>query len=143
MLVHGAGEDPSVWEGWEGVAIDLHAGLNVTEASMLNYEAVVTCDAALVPRPLCVVGRGMGSLAARMAAHRLELDALVLIDPWPAEGSPGLEPGGMRPESALALAECRRGVSVQAVSSPTLELEGEPDPQAVAAWARSASASAT
>jgi pimeloyl-ACP methyl ester carboxylesterase len=110
---------------------------------MLNYEAVVTCDAALVPRPLCIVGRGMGSLAARMAAHRLELDALVLVDPWPAEGSPGLQATGKRPESALALEECRRGISLEPVSAPTLEVEGEADPQAVAAWARSASASAT
>lgn len=140
--MHGAGEDPAVWEGWPGEAVDLQAGLNVAEASMLNYEAAVACDAALMPRPLCLVARGMGALAAMMAARRVDPEALVLIEPWPAEGSSGLEPAGSRPESELALAECRRGISVPPVAAPTLVAAEAPDPYAVAAWARRASTSA-
>lgn len=139
LLVHGAGETPAVWKGWEGVAIDLQAGLEVAEASMLNYEAVVTCDAALIPRPLCLIGRGMGALAVQMAARRIAPDALALIDPWPPVG----EPAGARPESELALAECRQGIAVAPVDLPTLVVDEPADPQAVAAWARSASASVT
>jgi hypothetical protein len=162
LLVHGAGETPAVWEGWEGNAIDLQAGLNVDAASMLNYEAVVTCDAVLLPRPFCVVGRGLGALAAMMAARRVVPEALVLVEPWPpaeAGGLPdGVVPEMARPESPLALAECRRGISVPSLEPPTLvvgssrlaelygaeELSGGPDlPYAVSAWARSASAPAT
>jgi pimeloyl-ACP methyl ester carboxylesterase len=132
LLVHGAGEGPSVWAGWDGVAIDLQAGLVVPEISMLNYEAVVACEAGLIPRPLCVVGRGMGALAARMAARRIEPDRLVFLDPWP----PMAEPAGMRPESQLALEECRRGVHVPEPAAPTLLLEGKIDPAEVAQWAR-------
>jgi hypothetical protein len=125
LLVHGAGEDPSVWAGWDGVAIDLQAGLVVPETSMLNYEAVVTCDAGLMPRPLCVVGRGMGALAAMMAARRVEPDALALIEPWPtaeAVGREHVEATGSRPESELALAECRRGIAVPSSPARTLVL---------------------
>ena len=130
LLVHGAGEDPSVWDGWEGAAVDLQAGLELAEASMLNYEAVVTCDAALLPRPLCVVGRGMGALAALMAARRVEPDRLVLLDPWP----PVTEAADLRPESALALEECRRGLDVPPSTAPTLVLEGKIDPAEVVRW---------
>lgn len=111
--------------------VDLHAGLVLGEASMLNYEAIVTCDALLVPRPLCVVGRGMGALAALMAAHRVEPDRLVLLDPWP----PLTDPAGLRPESELALAECRRGILVAPPSASTLVLTGKNDPAAVVQWA--------
>jgi hypothetical protein len=161
LLVHGAGETPGVWEGWDGEAIDLQAGLNVAQASMLNYEAAVACDAGLLPRPLCVVARGLGALAAMMAARRVGPEALVLLEPWPpaeAGGLPdGTVPGAARPESPLALEECRRGVSVPRLEPPTLvvgsrsvaelfgaeELEAADLPYAVSAWARSASASAT
>jgi len=126
---------------------------------MLNYEAAVACDAGLLPRPLCVVARGMGALAAMMAARRIVPDALVLVEPWPpaeAGGVPeGAVPGAARPESPLALAECRRGISVTALEPPTLvvrsrpvaelygadELEAPGQPSAVAAWALRASAS--
>lgn len=111
---------------------------------MLNYEAAIACDAALVPRPLCLVGRGMGGLVAIMAARRVEPAALVLVGPWPAAEAGGyedVEPAGSRPESELAVAECRRGISVASVSAPTLVVEEPSDPYAVAAWARSASAS--
>jgi hypothetical protein len=128
---------------------------------MLNYEAAVACDAGLVPRPLCVIARGMGALAAMMAARRIDPEALVLLEPWPpaeAGGLPdGAVPGSARPESALALDECRQGISVPTLGPPTLvvrsrpvaelygaeELDAADLPYAVSAWARSASASAT
>jgi hypothetical protein len=139
LLVHGAGEDPSVWEGWEGTAIDLQAGLNVAEASMFNYEAAVACDAGLERRPLCLVGRGMGALAVLLAARRVLPAAIALVEPWPP---PAESPRATRSESALALEECRRGIDVPAPSAPMLVVDpAEPDPaRAVSAWARSASA---
>ena len=139
LLVHGAGEEPSVWDGWEGTAIDLQAGLNVTEASLLNYEAAVTCDAGLEARPLCLVGRGMGALAVLLAARRVLPAAIALIEPWPPE-APSAQ--ATRPESPLALEECRRGLAVPEPDAPVLVVEGPADAYAVLAWARSASASA-
>ena len=138
--MHGAGEEPAVWEGWDGWAVDLQAGLTVRDASLLNYEAVVSCDAWLTERPLCLVGRGMGAVVVQLAARRVEPAALVLIDPWPAEGSESLTAAGTRPESDVVLAECREGVSVEPAPAPTLVVDNsEVDPQAVFAWARSAS----
>jgi hypothetical protein len=139
LLVHGAGEEPAVWEDWEGTAIDLQAGLNVAEASMLNYEAAVACDAGLEQRPLCLVGRGMGALAVLLAARRVLPAAIALVEPWPPE-RPSAQ--GTRPESPLALEECRRGLIVPRPDAPVLVLESPADPDAVSAWARSASASA-
>jgi pimeloyl-ACP methyl ester carboxylesterase len=98
---------------------------------MLNYEAAVTASAVLMPRPLCLVGRGMGALAALMAARRVGPDRLVLLDPWP----PVREPAGIRPESELALEECRRGIDVPPAAAPTLMLEGKNDPAEVVRWA--------
>lgn len=153
LLVHGAAEEPSVWEGWDGIAIDLHAGLNLPEASMLNYEAAVACDAGLVAPPLCLVARGMGALAVLLAARRVEPAAIALIEPWPPDGP---SPAGTRAESPIVLEECRRGMDVPKPEAPTLVV-GNPvmaerlgaehldtsDPYAVWAWARSASARAT
>ena len=156
LLVHGAGNGPWVFDGWAGTfpeveidAIDLHAGLQVTEASMLNYEAAVACAAALLPRPLAVCGWSMGGLAAMMAAHRVEADALVLLEASPPGEVQGfdatmpIEPGAYdpeaaycafpaevraRPESALARAERKRGISVPALPARTLVVSGREFP---------------
>lgn len=146
LLVHGAGSGPWVFEAWEGEAVDLHAGLNVAAASMLNYEAVVGGDALLTPRPFCLIGWSMGGLAAMMAAHRVEPDALVLLEPSPpgevqgfdetvplAEGTYdpddayGPFPAGVasRPESRLARCERKRGISVPALACRTLVVYGD------------------
>lgn len=158
LLVHGAGEEPSVWDGWEGTAIDLQAGLSVRVASMLNYEAVVACDGALIARPLCLVGRGMGALAVLLAARRVLPVALVLVEPWPpaGAGSPPEEPlaRATRPESPLVLKECRRGLEAPRPEAPTLvvrnravaelygaeELDAPDLAHAVSAWAFRATA---
>ena len=126
-------------------AVDLQAGLNVAEASMLNYEAAVTADAGLLPRPLAVFAWSMGGLAAMMAAHRVEPDALVLLEPSPpgeVQGidetipfEPGTYDGGeaygrfpdgipSRPESKLARAERKRGISVPSLPARTLVVSG-------------------
>lgn len=135
-----------MFEGWEGEAVDLQAGLNVAAASMLNYEAAVTGDAALRPRPLCLVGWSMGGLAAMMAARRAEPDALVVLEPSPPgevqgfDGSVDVEegtydpadaygafPAGVRSraESGLARSERKRGVSVSVLECPTLVVYGD------------------
>ena len=144
LLVHGAGSGPWVFEGWDGEAIDLHAGLNVAAASMVNYEAAVTGDAALVPRPLCLVGWSMGGLAVLMAARRVEPDAIVLLEPSPPgevqgfddavaleegtyepEEAYGAFPVRSRPESRLARSERKRGISVPSLPHRTLVLYGD------------------
>jgi pimeloyl-ACP methyl ester carboxylesterase len=130
--------------------LDLHAGLQVAEGSMLNYEAAVACAAGLLARPLAVVGWSMGGLAAMMAARRINADALVLLESSPPgevqgfEETVALEPGtfdpeevygpfppGMRarPESLLARAERRRGVSVPALPGRTLVVAGREFPE--------------
>lgn len=152
LLVHGAGSGPWVFADWDDTfpadqlhAVDLHAGLNVAEASMLNYEAVVACAAQLLARPLAIVGWSMGGLAAMMAAGRIDPDALVLLEPSPpgeVQGfdeavplEPGtFDPGGVygpfpeavraRPESLLARAERRRGISVPSLPARTLVVSG-------------------
>jgi len=106
---------------------------------MLNYEAAVTCDAGLEVPPLCLVGRGMGALAVLLAARRVLPAAIALVEPWPPE-VPSAE--ATRPESPLALEECRRGLSVPRPDAPLLVVESAADPYAVSAWARSASARA-
>jgi pimeloyl-ACP methyl ester carboxylesterase len=108
---------------------------------MLNYEAVATraCEAGV--RPFALLGWSMGGLVAMMAARRVEPDALVLLDPSPAGESAAFDetvapaegpydpeeaygpfPDGVaaRPESALARAERRRGISVPSLPSRTL-----------------------
>ena len=148
LLVHGAGSGPWVFDGWAasfpGVEIDpldLHAGLQVAEASMLNYEAAVACAAGLLTPPLAVVGWSMGGLAAMLAAHRVEAEALVLLEaspPGEVQGfheRPTPEPGTFDPEqvygsfppgvrarteSLLARTERRRGVSVPTLPGRTL-----------------------
>ena len=126
--------------------VDLHAGLNVAAASMLNYEAVATRAHDGIERPFALMGWSMGGLVAMMAARRLAPDALVLLEPSPAgesaafdervsptegtydpEAAYGPFPRGIRsrPESALARAERRRGISVSSLPSRTLVVYGD------------------
>ena len=77
ILVHGAGSGPWVFDGWTAAfpgveleAIDLHAGLEVGEAAMSNYAAVVARAADLVPRPVGLCGWSMGGLVAMLAARQ-------------------------------------------------------------------------
>ncbi len=154
--MHGAGSGPWVFDGWSDTfpdadldPVDLHAGLNVAEASMLNYEAEVACGAGLLARPLALVAWSMGGLAAMMAAHRIEPDVLILLEPSPPGEVQGfdqgvaVEPGTFdpedvygpfpegvqsRPESQLARAERKRGISVPSLPGRTLVVAGRDFP---------------
>ena len=156
LLVHGAGSGPWVFDGWSGAfgerdveAVDLHAGLEVAQASMANYEAAVTAAACLLPRPLAVCAWSMGGLAAMMAARRVEPELLVLLEPSPpsqVQGPvPGVAvgpgtfdpeevygpfPGGVpaRPESSLSRGERKRGISVPELPCPTVVVYGDEFP---------------
>jgi pimeloyl-ACP methyl ester carboxylesterase len=157
LLAHGAGSGPWVFDGWaedfpelEVEAVDLHTGLNVAEAAMSNYAAVVARAAEWLPRPLAICGWSSGGLAAMMAARQAEADLLVLLETSPPgevqgfDGSVPLEPGtfdpeatygafppGMRarPESLLARAERKRGVSVPSLPCPALVVYGDEFPE--------------
>ena len=148
VALHGAGSGPWVFDGWrlpghELRAVDLHAGLNVAAASMWNYEAVATraCDG--IERPFALLGWSMGGLVARLAARRVEPDALVLLEPSPAAGREadaafeeglydpeeayGPFPDGVRarPESRYARAERLRGVPVPTLPARALVVSGD------------------
>ncbi|MFN2468491.1 MAG: alpha/beta fold hydrolase [Gaiellaceae bacterium] len=153
LLVHGAASGPWVFDGWgasfpdaEIVTVDLQAGLDLAEASMSNYEAAVAAAAWLLERPLALCGWSLGGLAAMMAARRVAPEALVLLEPSPPAEVQGIDesvvpgpgtfdgeetygrfPPGVRarPESALARAERKRGISVPSLSEPTLVVYGD------------------
>ena len=153
LLAHGAGSGPWVFDGWPAAfpdlnveAVDLQAGLNVAEASMSNYAAVVVRAAEWLPRPLALCGWSSGGLAATMAARQAEADFLVLLESSPPgevqgfdesvplrpgtfdpEETYGAFPPGMRarPESLLARAERKRGVSVPELPCPALVVYGD------------------
>lgn len=157
LLVHGAASGPWAFAGWadsfrglEVRALDLQAGLVVPEASMQNYAAAVAASAGLLPPPLALVGWSMGGLAAMMAARRVGPESIVLLEPSPPAEVQGLHPevephpgtydgeaeygpfpDGMRarPESALARAERRRGISVATLAARTLVVHGREFPQ--------------
>lgn len=153
ILVHGAGSGPLVFDGWPAAfprveleAVDLHAGLNVAEAAMSNYAAIVARTADSTARPLAICGWSMGGLAALMAAQQTGAERLVLLEPSPPGEVQGfdpevhVEPGlfdpeevygpfppgiPARPESLLARAERKRGVSVPSLHCPALVVYGD------------------
>jgi pimeloyl-ACP methyl ester carboxylesterase len=112
---------------------------------MANYEASVACTAGLLARPLVLIGWSMGGLAAMMAVRRVGPEALVLLEPSPPGELQGFDPAvklergvydpepvygsfpdgvAARPESLLARAERKRGISVTALDAPTLVVSG-------------------
>jgi pimeloyl-ACP methyl ester carboxylesterase len=153
VLLHGAGSGPAVFDGWAEAfpdvvveAVDLHAGLNVAEASMWNFEAVAFRACEGLARPLALCGWSMGGLVALMAARRIEPALVVLLEASPpaevqgadesVEPTPGtfdpeqtygaFPPGiGARPESLLARAERKRGISVPSLPCPALVVAGD------------------
>jgi pimeloyl-ACP methyl ester carboxylesterase len=156
LLAHGAGSGPWVFEDWGEAfpgrtveAVDLQGGLNVAEAAMSNYAAVVFRAAEWLPRPLALCGWSSGGLAAMMAARQAEADLLVLLEssppgevqgfddsvvPAPGTFDPqevyGAFPPGMRArtESLLARGERKRGVSVPSLPCPALVVSGDEFP---------------
>ena len=158
ILVHGAGSGPWVFDGWEAElhgleleAVDLHAGLNVAEAAMSNYAAVVVRAADNVRRPLALCGWSMGGLVAMLAARQAGAERLVLLEPSPPAEVQGFHPdvplesgtfdpetvyGAFPPgirarsESLLARSERKRGVSVATLPCPALVVSGDEYPDA-------------
>jgi pimeloyl-ACP methyl ester carboxylesterase len=129
---------------------DLQDGLDVASASMDDYAAAIAGAAADAPRPLGLVGWSLGGLAAMMAAPRVRPDRLVLLEPSaPAElqgtdpavrlghglldpeATYGAFPPGIRarPDSQLARAERKRGISVPSLPRPTLVVHGDALPE--------------
>ncbi len=111
---------------------------------MRDYAAAIERAAAALPRPLTVIAWSMGGLAAMLAAPPVDL--LVLLEPSPPgelqgfrpelalvqgtfdpERAYGAFPPGVRarPESALARAERKRGISVAALHQPALVVYGD------------------
>jgi len=127
-------------------AVDLHAGLDVAHASMTNYAAVLARTAELLPAPRALCGWSLGGLTAMLAAARAGAARLVVLEPSPPaevqgvdpsvalsegtfdpEAAYGAFPAGIpsRPESSLARAERKRGVSVPPLPCPTLVIYGD------------------
>jgi pimeloyl-ACP methyl ester carboxylesterase len=140
------GWPPAAFPGVELDAVDLHAGLNVAEAAMANYAAIVARAADSAARPLAICGWSMGGLAAMLAARQAGAERLVLLEPSPPGEVQGFDPDialeagtfdpeetygpfppgiRARPESRLARAERKRGVSVPSLPCPALIVYGD------------------
>lgn len=152
LLVHGAASGPWVFDGWAGaferssvVAVDLQAGLDVAYASMEDYALAVRRAASRMPQPVAVVAWSMGGLAAMLAAEEARPSCLVLMEPSPPAEIQGEDPGVLaepglldgeatygafpagvasRPESSLARAQRKAGISVLSLACPVLAVYG-------------------
>ena len=153
LLVHGAASGPWVFRDWPASfptvtvsTVDLHEGLDVATASMGDYARAVEVGASHLPRPLALCGWSMGGLVALMATRSVEPACLVLLEPsapaevqgfhaetalttgtFSGEEAYGAFPAGVpsRPESALARAERKRGISVPSIPCPSLVVYGD------------------
>lgn len=153
LLVHGAGSGPWIFEEWPdsfpGVtvsAVDLHAGLDVARASQADYVANVVAAAAALPRPVALCGWSMGGLVVLQATPDVAPASVILLEPSPPREVQGFNgdvamtagtfepeaiygpfPAGIRrrPESALARAERRRGISAPSLHCPSLVIYGD------------------
>ncbi|MGH2683883.1 MAG: alpha/beta fold hydrolase [Actinomycetota bacterium] len=157
ILVHGAGSGPWIWDGWEDAfgglsitAIDLHRGRDVGAASMWDYEASIYQAAEVLPTPLALCGWSMGGLLAAMASRTLRPEAVVMLEPSPPAEVQGEDhdaplergtydpeevygpfPEGMapRPDSLLARAERKRGISIPSLPCRSLVIAGSAFPE--------------
>ena len=148
LLVHGAGSGPWVYDGWLSAfptltveAVDLQEGLAVEQASMSEYADRVAAAARSMPGPVAVCGWSMGGLVVLQAAQEVQPHSVVLLegsapaeiqgcDPdvqlvggaFDPEAEYGKFPVGIaaRPESLLARAERKRGISVPSLPCPSL-----------------------
>ena len=139
LLAHGACTGPSIFDHWARwfpgatvSAVDLQAGLQLERATMDLYAGAVVAEAGRLPWPLLLCGYSMGGLVALIAAATLRPELLVMIEPFPPaeiggshpeiQPGPGLvQPDGtesaggpvkLRPDSALAMAQLNRGISI-------------------------------
>ena len=112
---------------------------------MQDYADVVVAAARKLPRPVAICGWSMGGLVALLAAERVRPAAVVLLEPSPPAEVQGVHaavrpsagtfdpeevygrfpPGTVsRPESALARAERKRGISVPSLPCRSLVIHG-------------------
>ena len=127
------------------LAVDLHAGLDVSTASMRGYSDNIVAAAESLSRPVALCGWSMGGLAALQAATHLRPHSIALIEPSPPGEVQGFDskvrltggvfdpervygrfPPGMpsRPESLRARRERKRGVSVPSLLCHRLSFVG-------------------
>jgi pimeloyl-ACP methyl ester carboxylesterase len=153
LLVHGAGSGPWVFDGWREsfpsagvVAVDLHAGLDVSRATMADYAAAVVAAAAGSERPLGLCGWSMGGLVTLQAAEQVPPHVVVLLEPSPPREAQGCDervepfdglfdpervygpfPAGVRArmESTRARMERKRGISVPSLPCPSIVVYGD------------------
>jgi len=157
LLVHGAGNGPWIFEEWADTfptstlhAVDLQHDVHIQQASMSDYANAIGRAARDLSRPLAVVAWSMGGLAAMMQAEALGTMCLVMVEPSaPAEvqgwhrTSSKVDPGTFdpeavygpfppgiqsRPESSLARAERKAGVSVPTLPCPSVVVSGSEFP---------------
>lgn len=154
LLVHGAGNGPWIFEDWEDTfpatlrAVDLQANVHIQRASMSHYATAIGRAARRRSRPLATVAWSMGGLAAMMAAESLGAMCLVMLEPSPPAEVQGwhasaIDPGSFdpeavygpfppgirsRPESSLARAERKAGISVPRLPCPSLVVSGSEFP---------------
>jgi pimeloyl-ACP methyl ester carboxylesterase len=152
LLVHGAGSGPWVYDDWPAAfptlrveAVDLQEGLSVEQASMGAYAERVVEAARNLPGPVAVCGWSMGGLVVLLTAEAVQPHSVVLLeasapaevqgfdpDVQPVDGAfdpeaeYGAFPSGIpaRPESLLARAERKRGLSVPSLPCPSLVIAG-------------------
>lgn len=151
LLVHGAGSGPWVYDGWLSAfptltveAVDLQEGLTVEQTAMRDYADRAASAARKMPDPVALCGCSMGGLVVQ-AAQEVRPHSVVLLEASaPAEvqdRSPDIQlvagsfdpeaeygkfPAGIaaRPESLLARAERKRGISVPSLPCPSLVIAG-------------------
>jgi pimeloyl-ACP methyl ester carboxylesterase len=153
LLVHGAGSGAWIYQDWPDsfpslpvVAVDLQEGLDAGSASMGDYADRVVSRAHGLPEAVALCGWSMGGLVVLLAAQRMRPAGVILIEAGPpaeiqgfhadAEAVPGTFdpeavygpfPAGVRarPESSLARADRKRGISIPALLCPSLVIYGD------------------
>jgi pimeloyl-ACP methyl ester carboxylesterase len=148
LLVHGAGSGPWVYDRWLSAfptltveAVDLQEGLAVEQASMSDYADRVAAAARTMVGPVALCGWSMGGLVVLQAAQEMQPHSVVLLEAsapaevqgrdsdvqlvggvFDPEAEYGKFPAGIaaRPESLLARAERKRGISVPSLPCPSL-----------------------
>lgn len=157
LLVHGAGNGPWIFEDWADTfppstlcAVDLQDDVHIQRASMNHYANAIGRAARRRSRPLATVAWSMGGLVAMMAAEAPRAMCLVLLEPSPPAEIQGWHPSGStidpgtfdpeavygpfppgiqsRPESSLARAERKAGISVPTLPCPSLVVSGSEFP---------------
>jgi pimeloyl-ACP methyl ester carboxylesterase len=129
--------------------VDLQDGLAVEHTSMLDYAEGVVAAALALPQPVAICGWSMGGLVALQAAEQARPHSVILLEPsapaeiqgyhadvpltegtFDPEAEYGQFPDGIpaRPESLLARAERKRGISVASLPCPSLVIASQDFP---------------